>query len=452
LHRLISAKTSRGRDVSKPAKKMTLRAGRAEFNASDGRLTSSIHDLSRAEFVAHLRSDAPDWWAPLEVQIDGWTAFTGSVLTAIPSREGIRLAAATGVEMTEVLMGIFSAEDFPVQDMAYASARAAGFRRDRMVISGLDDLPREPIEIVAPLQGVQTDHRVQIGTLTVLPVIDGLQALAPFRDVPAEVASAWEEADSFGLVVCDAQALADAEEEAIDLVDTALAWLAVRVRYGLARLPDGTASRFERETARTLPRREGVMAVRGLSTARRWLRDPRNVARRGNLQIECGDILWPPLRSTLATSDRLALTAARQVAMSQDLVERAAAISAAFEYYIGKASPPPTFSCEEIGRLRDELPEWLTKEQRRRAREVLGSMLNQVSYGQRLRFTLQQDGVPVTTDEWKVLQRVRKIRNRAVHGSEALATDADDIEIATSILSRALVYRMTKTDTRRLTG
>lgn len=435
--------------MSKPPK-MTLRAGGTEFDASDGRLTSSIHDLARAEFVAHLRPDAPDWWAPLEVQFDGRTAFTGSVLTATPSREGIRVAAASGVEMTEVLMGILSAEDFPVQDMAYASARAAGFTRDRMVISGLDELPREPIEIVAPLQGVQTDRRVQIGTLTVLPVADGLHALTPFRDVPSDVARAWEEADSFGLVVCDARALADAEEEAIELVDIALAWLAVRVRYGYARLPDGTASQFERETARTLPRREGVMAVRGLSTARRWLRDPRNLARRGNLQVERGDILWPPLPVTLATSDRLALTAARQVAMSQDLVERAAAISAAFEYYIGKASPSPTFSGEEIKRLKGELPEWLTDEQRRRARDVLGSMLNQVSYGQRLRFTLQQDGVPVTADEWKALQRVRKIRNRAVHGSEALATDADDIEVATSILSRALVYRMATTGARQL--
>ena len=428
---------------------LIVRAGETECDGIDGTLTSSIHDLARAELVVRLREDTPDWWSPLEVWIDGEVAFTGSVLTAEPGDAGISLSAASGIEMTETLMGIVLAEDFPVQDVAYASARAAGFTRDRMVIHGLDDLPREPIEIVTPLWGVTTERRVEFGSLALLPVQDGLRALEPFQGTPDDVAAAWADADAFGLVVRDAQALDDAEESALEAIDVGLAWLAARVRFGHARLPDQTVSRFDRETARTLPRREGVMAVRGLGTGRRWLRDPRSVARRGTLAVGAGDTLWPPLEMRLATSDRLALLAARQIAVSDDLIECAAAISTAFEFYIGQISPAPTFTRDELDRLRGALPDWLSSEQARRAREVLG-MANQASYGQRLRAALQQDAVPLTDAEWKALQRVRGVRNRAVHGSEALGVDADAIALATSVLSRALVYRVARLNQQAL--
>jgi hypothetical protein len=250
-------------------------------------------------------------------------------------------------------------------------------------------------------------------------------------------------------VVRDAQTLDDAEESALEAIDACLAWLAVRVRFGHALLPDQTVSRFDRETGRTLPRREGVMAVRGLRTGRRWLRDPRSVARRGKLALNSGDSLWPPLDVRLATSDRLALLAARQVALTDDLVEAAAGISTAFEFYIGRIAPGPTFTGPELERLKDDLPDWLSSEQAHRAREILG-MANQASFGQRLRAALQQDGVPLTAAEWKTLQRVRGVRNRAVHGSEALGIDADAIAVATSILSRALVYRVARLNEQAL--
>lgn len=431
---------------------LVVRAGETECDGIDGNLTSSIDDLTRAELVVRLRDQTPDWWSALEVQIDGEVAFTGSVLTAEPrAAAGIRLSAASGIEMTETLMGIVLAEDFRVQDVAYASARAAGFTRERMVILGLDDLPCEPIEIVTPLWGVTTARRVEFGSLALVPVQDGLRALQRFRGTPDDVAAAWAEADAFGVVVRDAPTLDDAEESALEAIDVCLAWLAVRVRFGHALLPDQTVSRFDRETARTLPRREGVMAVRGLRTGRRWLRDPRSFARRGTLDINAGDALWPPLEMRLATSDRLALLAARQVALTDDLIEAAAGISTALECYIGQISPEPTFTREELDRLRGDLPDWLSSEQAQRAREVLG-MANQASFGQRLRAALQQDDVPLTDAEWTALQRVRGVRNRAVHGSEALGVDADAIALATSILSRALVYRAARLNEQALVG
>jgi hypothetical protein len=400
-----------------------------------------MDDMARAELLAHLGTVAPDWWAPLEIRFDDRVAFTGSILSADPEKDGVRVSAASGIELSEVLMGIFSAEDFPPQDLVYAAARAAGFTRERMRIHGLDDLPLEPVEVVVPLRNVEVAHRTMVGQLTLLPAGEGRRALDAFRSVPEQIAEDWEEARAFAVVLRDARVLADAELEVLEEVDAVLAWLAVRARFGQARLPDGSLLRFDRQTGRADPRRQGAMAVRGLATNRRWLRDARRVAHREPLALTAADVLWPPMTTQLSTGDRLALLAAREATVSLDPVVRAAAISAAFEYYSADASPPRLFDKGELKRLRNELPEWLTEDQTRRLGEVLG-MANQFSFGQRLRTALQRDGVPVSETEWMVLQRVRKVRNRAVHGSEAPTTEADDLELACSLLSRALVYRM----------
>jgi len=46
----------------------------------------------------------------------------------------------------------------------------------------------------------------------------------------------------------------DAEQDALQQVRAALAWVAVRVRYGLLRLPDETIQSFTRQDARSLPK------------------------------------------------------------------------------------------------------------------------------------------------------------------------------------------------------
>lgn len=422
--------------------------GDIELGLTDGSWSTSIRDLARADLTVDLTVPAPDWWAGLELRAQGEIAFRGSVLVAEPVGDGMHVSAASGVEMTEHMMGIVAAEDFPVQDMVYAAASAAGFSRDRMVIQGLDELPFEPFEIVAPLRGVVVERRLEMGNVVLLPHAVGRKALEFFHDVPEEFGAAWNQADAFALTIADGRLLAEVEARGIEAIDAAVAWLVVRARYGYARLPDGTRSQFDRVRARTLPLRRGPSAVRGLATNRRWLRDPEGAAVRDQLKLPGGDLAWPQLDGRLTTADRFALLAARDAAMSRDLVERATAISTAWEFYCADASPPALFDGEEVARLKDQLPGWLADEQRRRMEEILG-MANQFSLARRLRTALELDAVPITAGEWRTLQRVRKVRNRAVHGSEALATSADDLDLSCSVLARALVYRMARREALR---
>lgn len=427
---------------------VVVKVGDVDIDVSDLVLTSSIEDLSRTTMVAQVAvEDIPDWSRPMTIDIDGSRVHTGSVITAIPSADGVALDTATGIEMTEVLMSLMSAEDFPVQDIVYDAARGAGFKRERMEIHGLDELPVEPVEVVAPLVDLRVDGPTVLGPVTLLPGDIGRRALLPFTSPPEAVSEAWDSTEAFALMTCNSALLAEATDEALELLDTVLALLIVRSRFGHARLPDGALAHFARATARTLPRREGPVAVRGLLSGRRWLKDPKTIAKREPLDLSTGDVRWPQTPTEWSSSERLSWLAAQRAASTTDPVEKATALSEAWEFYCADVAPPPLFTDDERSRLRSELPAWLSEQQKLRAANVLDNMLNNRPLWERVRTAFERDGVPVTKAEWKVLRAVRDVRNRAVHGNEALEVDADDLDLAMSVLSRAITYRVARTTT-----
>jgi hypothetical protein len=119
---------------------------------------------------------------------------------------------------------------------------------------GMDTLPREVFEVVVAVTGLTISQPLQVGTVRLLPapaglrILDGLPTAAfdqPFREAPCHA-----------LVVCTAHRTVDAEQDALHQVRTALAWIAVRVRYGLLRLPDETVQPFTQQDARSLPKQQ----------------------------------------------------------------------------------------------------------------------------------------------------------------------------------------------------
>lgn len=59
-----------------------------------------------------------------------------------------------------------------------------------------------------------------------------------------------------------------------------------------------------------------------------------------------------------------------------------------------------------------------------------------------LRAALEDDGVPVAKEEWKALWRLRRVRNRSVHGANSRKLEIRDLELSCSLLARALVFRL----------
>ena len=110
------------------------------------------------------------------------------------------------------------------------------------------------------------------------------------------------------------------------------------------------------------------------------------------------------------------------------------------EFYVGERGPIAQFSAEEVTAIADRASTGLSVPKALRVRNVLSEWLNRLSITARLQHALAEDGVPVTEADLALLRRLRKQRNRAVHG--AIAEPAhDDIDRVLAFMSRAITTR-----------
>ena len=420
--------------------------GAAQLAGHSASWREALGELSTAEFRINLDDaghEPVDYLAGLEIRIDDEKAWDGTVVTALPLGTMVHVHCTRGVTMTETQLGRMASEQCTVMDLAYAVARSAGFGEDKIVISEIDKLPLETIEIVVALRGLTVPARRRVGPITLVPVRSGRKALDAFDTdrLPQGLRDAFDDADCFAVVVKTAARLWDAERAALADVNAVLGWLAVRARLGLARLGDGQAQRYEREVTRVLPRRGDAMAVKGLGSGRRWIRDPATLVDRPMLELD--DLhgqLAPELAQELKPLDRLALMAARR-AFDGDLIHRVVAFWEAWEHYAGAVSMPRPFEKDELQHLRDDLPDWLNSAQRDRLNDLI-VLANDYPLKKRLKAALDQDGVPMSEAEFAMLWKLRNPRNRSVHGKASRAVQEDELEFGCSLLCRALVFRL----------
>jgi hypothetical protein len=124
-----------------------------------------------------------------------------------------------------------------------------------------------------------------------------------------------------------------------------------------------------------------------------------------------------------------------------DPVQRVIALWEAFELYAGNESPSPVLEPDELERFAAELPQWLSDAQVKRVGELL-KLANNFPLSRTLRDALARDGVPIGKAEWAALWKLRRVRNRSVHGSTTKDLNEKDLELACSLLCRALVFRL----------
>jgi hypothetical protein len=423
---------------------MVVRFGELEVSVVGGHLRTSLDELPEADFGIPLEQlEQPiDYLAPVEVEIDGDEVFSGDVLRTEAAGDQVTVRCQSGVGMKEVQMGAFAAMDVPHQDIVYAAAREGGFDDDHLRIQGLDELPLEVIEVLVPVQRIEVSNPQKVGATTLLPSDRLSVAVESIRPRP-EWLDDFEQAEAYALALVTERTLFRAEQAGLSQIDAALSWLAVRASYGFARSPSGLLQIFDRSQSQSVPRRRDEVLVRGLATGRRWLRRPGSSIERASLGLTDSPHLSPALSERLPLSDRQALLAARRALEGDDPVQRTHALWEALEFYAGDIALPKTFSEEDLDSLRAALSDGLSTEQQQRVETLIGN-LNEPSLMMRLRGALERDGVPVTPTEYKLLRRLRNLRNAAAHGGEPQRPSSEDLTWACSVLSRALVHRMAR--------
>ncbi len=427
----------------------------AECAIRGHRAREGVNALPEATFDLRLDligAEPIDFWAPVNYRIkDGpyeRDLFSGVVQTAEPDGATSALKCEGAAALTEHMTG----------RMVYAQIEEGDLVRSMMAQSGCEDAfplsdepgpaPEEEFEVLVPAHGLDLNLGVCCGAIELISRKDGAETLEaleiskeegePFATLRSEYLSA---AAYFRALVTSTTPH-EAEDEGLVQIETALAWLTIRARYGGALLPEGEALRFDRMQALHVPERGAVVLVVGRKTRRQWLRRP-DASSDLRLKVEASSqLMRPSLPSDLPVALRQSLFALRLAAAQRDPAAQAIAIWQAIESFAAKTKCRKLFSEAELNDLREMIPAGLDVHQR----EVLGRAiggLNAPPVRERMLQRLRHDGIPLSRHELSLLDRLRRARNDAVHGRVLKEPPTpEEAKYGIGIVARMLVHRV----------
>jgi len=420
-------------DVSPAVHGLTARSGLNNLPSAELRLDLDL-----------LGGRPPDYFALAEIARVALgqknLLFTGSVLTAQPEGGSVELSLGSMPEMQDRGMATFAAWMVSPPEIVHGMVRSAGLRESQLNIHGLDALPLEDFEVVTPVENLQVSARVQIDEVHLLPSEDARRALARLG-VAEPIADRFNEAGGHAVTFVTARRMFEAEQEALQRIDVALAWLAVGERYGSALWPDGTPRHHERAAGRAVPRRGSMAWVRGLMTSRQWIRTPQLVAEATSFALDSsGQHAGARHLRLLTAQERQAALALRRAGSDSEPVQAVTAIWEALEFYVAGVAMPESFSREQLRSLRRAVPKDLPPALRQRALNTV-NRLNEPPLLARLRVSSELDGVMLSDAEWDLLSSLRRARNEAVHGAQQTTVGEAEIQLGVSIVARLLLHR-----------
>lgn len=419
--------------------------GSTELGAAvvGGKVRVQLNALSTAELKLStklLAGQPVDYFGTVAVQLAGRSSphFTGNVVTADPVEEEIVLDCQTHPTLTESKVGFFESLNADPREVMHLMTRSGGLSEDLVNIEGLDRLPLEMIEVFAPLTGVVVDAPLRLGRLSLLDPSQSMPLVGLFSE--GEARKAFEAADCHALYRQVDRRMLDVELRALSAIDTVLAWVVTRARYGLAHLPHGEAQSFIRARALSRPSRGQVVLSRGLDTGRAWLRSLAVTAPNEAIPLQSASTQWTPSSpDSLTVAQQLGLTSLRRAVDAEDALQRVQALFEAIEFYVAGVRVPHRFKDAEAKHIRKSIPGDVDPGLRERALQLLQS-LNNPPLMAKVRETARRDGVPLTEGEMKLLSRVRGARNDTVHGRAAEPPSQDELNYAVSVVSRLLLH------------
>lgn len=399
---------------------------------------NSRGDVRLAIDVGALPPVPVDYLAPLSYESSGTGVradFIGHVASAHPQGARIELEAHGASLLAEQGPGLFVAFGVAHNELVYTMARSAGMSDDELVIGRLDELEPEVFEVVTPLHGIAVDEPQPVAGVTVLPVehvTDRVVGLG-FTDHADELL-----ADAFALSLQTAALGYAAEQAGLGEIDTVLDLLATRLQHGLAILPDGTPQWFERAQRLARPRRGDVVAIRGLTTGRRWLRAATPEALGLRAPLDANDPLLQIDAQTLSATHRLALAACQRATSERDPLARVQALWEAIECLVAGVKVPHRWTKSDLKAVKRHLPDDLPPDLRKRIDTAIDNF-TQAPLMARFRERIERDGLPISEREIELLTAIRRVRNDAVHGRPAAPPPPAELDYATAIVGRLIV-------------
>jgi len=425
-------------DVSRARRGGIVKSGFNQMTTAELILDSRDPALAVVDFSGTVTIDRGD--------DEGARVFTGSIVDVIVVGTDLNILCKSGVEMLDRPIGGLEAVGASALDLIYGLVRSAGLPDERISVEGLEQLPTEIFEVAFPLVGLTVEEVTRVGSTSFIPADRGLATIAALKE-DSELVKEFVDADAVAICYVTARTMFEAEYRALSIADGSIAWLLVRSRYSGAQLTNGSNQEWHRRSLSMLPQRMEVAAVRGLSTARCWIRRLKDPVARTDMAAADFGAMTPPMTDRISETDRQALLACARAIQSRDPVIQVTALWEAIEYYVGDTVAPALFTKTELRAIRRSLPPEIKDEKRKRVEDMIG-LLNTPPLIARLRYRLASDGVPISESEVVLLKRLRGVRNNVAHGKVTERVEESDIIYGIAIVVRMLVAAME----RRISG
>lgn len=298
-----------------------------------------------------------------------------------------------------------------------------------------------------PVVGLELAEELHLDAVRITadrPLIEIMAA--PLNPSPEK--EAFLAAGVWAVVRVDAFLLYVADETAIPVIEAAIDRLALEIQFSMAASPDGTVLPFERASVLTDPTAVRTTLAHGHRSGRTWMRSVDNPPAR--TPASARRVTLPATPNEPSWAD--AVRAWRRAVRESDRLASVGALFEAVEFYASATKMPDVLTKAELKSVEAAIDDLrFSGDKRKRLTDVL-AMTNQPPLLDRLLAALDADHVPYSAQEIDAVWRLRKFRNKALHGSERGMPDKNDLELSYAFVNRMLVFRASDAPDLRATN
>jgi hypothetical protein len=439
-----------------------------------------VHEVDILLSRGFLREHPVEYAATASIHIDDRgtpeSGFSGFVNRVHITDEVLRVTLVSGlVEVGERQIGGIQFHGTQPLEKVWSLIRMAGIDEDRINIYGFRKGPVETFRVAVPLHGlmVEPDLTLAVGEVLVTSSPE-VRQWADSYDY-GDLVERYRSGPLWAYTDVHAGTAFDAEAEAMRRIARAVEWLTLRMNYSYSIAPNGSPFVYERSYQQADYDVGSPTLVGGQATGRGWIRNPEDPIERPTIAYdEARSGQLPGVVPALPSNLREAIGFWRQAKRAESPIDAIVLLTTAMEFYAAGLKPARHFTrrdrrgierrinveltpaiegCLQGAEERclreafEAVSEGMREELRARLNHSVRRLLddlNDTPFPVRLREAANRDGVPISGEEWDMLDNVRSMRNRLVHGEDVPEPDPALLRYALALVNRMVMHRVAR--------